>query len=234
MQEQINALRALAEVDNEIYGLREIKSGRPKQLEPFKAQATQKDAKLQFLKDELKRTRMASDAAENEIRSKEDKIGKLQVQLNSVKTNAEFQVLKEQIAKVREEVGALEEKGLGYLAKIEQINEELKRVKDEAEEAQKEFRAAEKEVGGEVTQIDARLKDLLAAREQAVKAVDGKYLGQYQRVLERQRDRAIVPVENGTCQGCFMSITAQTMNTLMMGSEVVTCKNCQRILYLAE
>ncbi len=234
MQEQLKALRALAEVDSEIYGLREIKAGRPKQLEPLKAQAEQREAKLQFLKDELKRMRMASDAAESDIKGKEDKIGKLQVQFNSAKTNAEFQVLKEQIAKMKEEVGHQEEEGLGCLAKVEQINEEMKRVKEEVDDAHKELAAAQKETAEEVGQIDVRLKELLAVREKAVKAVDAKYLTQYQRVLGRQRDRAIVPVENDTCQGCFMSVTSQTINTLLAGSEVVLCKNCQRILYMPE
>ncbi len=234
MQAQLKALRALAEVDNEIHGLREIVSGRPRQLEPFKALAGQKDARLQLLKDEFKRLRIAGDGIETDIKGKEERITKLNVQLNSVKTNAEFQVLKEQIAKLRDEVGRQEEEGLGFLSKIEQIQEEMKRVAEEAGEAQKELAAAEKEVAVEVSQIERRLKELSAARAEAVKPVDPKYLAQYNRVLERLRGHALAAVEDGTCQGCFMSVTSQMLSTLMMGAEIVLCKSCQRILYIPD
>ncbi|HAK96111.1 MAG TPA: hypothetical protein DCM87_14240 [Planctomycetes bacterium] len=234
MQEQLKALRALAEIDDEIHGLREIAAGRPRQLEPFKALAGQKDARLQFLKDELKRLRMAGDGVDADIKGKEERMGKLQVQLNGVKTNAEFQVLREQIAKLKEEVGRQEEEGLGFLSKLEQIQEEMKRVKEEADEAQKELAAAEKEVAAEVAQIERRLKELSAARAEAVTPVDPKHLAQYNRVLERLHGHALAAVENDTCQGCFMSVTSQMLSTLMVGAEIVPCKSCQRILYIPD
>ena len=234
MKEQLKALLALAEIDNEINSLREIREARPKQLEPFRLEAQRRQEKVNLVKEELRRLRMASDAAEREIKEGEEKIAKVQVQLNTAKSNEEFQVLKEQQARLREELNKREEEGLACLSKAEQLGEELKGVEQEYQEASEELKAAERETAEEISQIDARLAELTASRDHAKGQVEGKYLVQYDRVLERHHDRVVVPVESGTCQGCYMSVTPQMVNTLILGKEIVLCKNCQRILYLPE
>ena len=234
MKEQLSALLNLAEIDSEINSLREIKDARPKQLEPFKGQVTQKEGKFNLLKDECHRLRIDSDKTDQEIRSKEDKIKKLEIQLNTAKSNDEFQVLRDQITKLKEEVGECEEKRLELLSKIEQLQEELKRLEEESKEAQTDLRIAENETTEEVAQINQRLNELELKRKNVKEAVDHKYLAQYDRVLERHRDRALVAVEGNICQGCYMSVTPQMINMLILGEEIVQCKSCQRILYMPE
>ena len=43
--------------------------------------------------------------------------------------------------------------------------------------------------------------------------------------------KAIVPVINGVCQGCFMSIPPQQFNDILRGDKLLNCPTCQRILY---
>jgi uncharacterized protein len=37
-----------------------------------------------------------------------------------------------------------------------------------------------------------------------------------------------------SCGGCFMGITAESVNMLMTRDEVIRCANCTRILVLSE
>lgn len=37
-----------------------------------------------------------------------------------------------------------------------------------------------------------------------------------------------------TCEGCQMGLTTQDVNMLLMGRDVILCRNCSRILYIAE
>jgi len=234
MKEQLKALLTLAEIDNEINNLREIREARPRQLEPFRARAQSRKEKAERVKEELHRLRLASDKAEREIREKEEEIKKCQVQLNTTRSNDEFQVLQEMRKRLEEEVSRKEEEGLEMLSKAEQLGEELKQAEEEYEESRKELEDAERETQGEIEEIDARIRKLSEARREAKAKVDPKYLAQYERILERHHDRAVVPVEGGVCQGCFMSVTPQMINTLMIGKEIVLCKSCQRILYVAD
>jgi len=234
MKEQLKALLALAEIDNEINSLREIREARPRQLEPFRSQEHGRAERVAMIRQELKRLRRESDRIEQEIRECEEKLTKLKIQINQAKSNEEYQVLTEQKNRLEEEVGAKEEEGLETLSKSEKLGEELKEAEEAWAEAKRELEQAESEVAAEIAEIDKRLEELAKQRAEVASKVESKYLSQYERVLNRHHDRAVVPVQGGVCQGCFMSVTPQMVNSLMIGREIVVCKSCQRILYLPD
>lgn len=45
------------------------------------------------------------------------------------------------------------------------------------------------------------------------------------------RGRAVVPVINGTCYGCFMSIPTAVVNDIQRNDAIRACDHCGRILY---
>jgi predicted nucleic acid-binding Zn-ribbon protein len=44
---------------------------------------------------------------------------------------------------------------------------------------------------------------------------------------------AVAEAKNGACTACFMSLRPQVMSIVRRGDEIVTCDNCNRILYYA-
>ncbi len=85
-----------------------------------------------------------------------------------------------------------------------------------------------KELGFEVSAEGAAT--LTRARAELVQTIKKQLLSNYERLRSRYK-RAIVPVKEDTCLGCFMrvptSITAQGRTDV----EVLSCENCGRILY---
>jgi hypothetical protein len=56
----------------------------------------------------------------------------------------------------------------------------------------------------------------------------------YNRISKRIRDGiAVAEARNGACMACFMSLRPQAMAEVRRGQEVITCDNCNRILYYA-
>ena len=56
----------------------------------------------------------------------------------------------------------------------------------------------------------------------------------YNRISKRIRDGIAVAEErNGGCMASFMSLRPQAMAEVRRGMEVITCDNCNRILYYA-
>jgi uncharacterized protein len=54
----------------------------------------------------------------------------------------------------------------------------------------------------------------------------------YQRISARIRDGiAMAEARNGSCSACFMALRPQVMAQVRRGDEIVTCDNCNRILY---
>jgi len=58
--------------------------------------------------------------------------------------------------------------------------------------------------------------------------------GLYQRISKRIRDGvAVAEARNGACTACFMALRPQMMAEVRRGMEIITCDNCNRILYYA-
>lgn len=53
----------------------------------------------------------------------------------------------------------------------------------------------------------------------------------YERIAP-QRDRVVVPVIQGTCYGCFVSIPTATAGDQIGNTLVETCENCGSFLYI--
>ena len=49
--------------------------------------------------------------------------------------------------------------------------------------------------------------------------------------IRMKRGLALVPVKNGTCQGCNMNIPPQLFNMIQRGDSIELCGNCNRIIY---
>ena len=56
----------------------------------------------------------------------------------------------------------------------------------------------------------------------------------YKRIVSRIRDGvALAEARNGACMACYMSLRPQIMADVRRGAEIITCDNCNRILYYA-
>ena len=90
--------------------------------------------------------------------------------------------------------------------------------------------ALEEEIAAIQSEWDAVAKDIPA-----------EPLETFNRVAETYDGEAVVKVDQPegksgaySCGGCFMGITAESVNMLMTRDEIIRCPNCTRILILSE
>ncbi len=74
----------------------------------------------------------------------------------------------------------------------------------------------------------SELEDKIQELEASLNPVVRK---RYQRVLPN-RDRVVVPVINGVCYGCFVSIPTATVGDEGAHQELQGCENCGRFIYI--
>ena len=72
--------------------------------------------------------------------------------------------------------------------------------------------------------------DLEDAREELAGKIDQPLLSTYERLRTRYK-RAIVPVRDNKCLGCFMRLPTSLAVRGRQDSEALTCECCGRILY---
>ena len=64
-----------------------------------------------------------------------------------------------------------------------------------------------------------------------VRAADEDLFELYERVFRSKAGRAGVPLDGDHCSGCHMKVTPATMRDAKVGSVVVSCEQCGRIVY---
>ena len=83
---------------------------------------------------------------------------------------------------------------------------------------------AEKKLGFEISGIET----LTETRQELAKKIDAELLRRYER-LQSRFPRAIVPMRDGVCFGCFVRVPAQrSVGDL---AKVEACEHCGRILF---
>lgn len=71
---------------------------------------------------------------------------------------------------------------------------------------------------------------LREAREEMIKKISIPLLSNYEKLRARFR-RAIVPVKDDVCLGCFMRVPTSLSTVGRSHQKVITCEGCGRILY---
>jgi predicted nucleic acid-binding Zn-ribbon protein len=232
MHPSVEELLAVQKVDSATRFLREGMRLRPLELEDDRKKVAASRAMVEATEAEMKALRQEADRGELDIKTSDQEIGRLNVALNSAKTNQEYAVLREQIQRQAEARSKREEEVLEHLGRIDQLGEERDQLKRELEENEKIYRRREEEVAEVIRGLEKQVEELTRQREALVEDVDPQHLSLYQRILDRHGNFAISAVKDSICQGCFMTVTAQNVSLLMLGRELVQCRNCSRILYL--
>ncbi|NOY78586.1 MAG: hypothetical protein GXO76_12020 [Calditrichaeota bacterium] len=85
----------------------------------------------------------------------------------------------------------------------------------------------EEEKLGFKTEGIEKLKEM---REELAQKIQLPLLRRYERLRQHYK-RAVVPVQDNTCLGCFVKLPTSLTTRGKENIEVYTCENCGRILY---
>ncbi|MBD3378093.1 hypothetical protein GF406_23890 [candidate division KSB1 bacterium] len=73
-------------------------------------------------------------------------------------------------------------------------------------------------------------EELMKAREELAKGINKPLLARYER-LRAKLKRALVPVKNDICLGCFLRQPTSRGARGREDEQIFTCENCGRMLY---
>jgi hypothetical protein len=82
-------------------------------------------------------------------------------------------------------------------------------------------------------ELSAELEQQESGRQAIASQVPRDLLRRYEQV-QRRRGIALVPVVDGICKGCFMSLPPQLNNIIARCTSLESCPSCQRLLYRVE
>lgn len=233
IKEDIKSLVELQELDSKIYALQEEKSQKPLMLKGKEEELNGLKEKLSHFLSGQKNIKIEIDKKNLALKEKEDKINKLNIQLNTTRTNKEYSALLNEISGLKADISLLEDEILNLYNKIDDEQGEVTTINRAIERANQELKTIQDQVTSALKQIDQSLAALQKQRAERSARIPAELLSGYEKIINHSPNKtALVCVVDEVCQGCFMDITPQEVNELMKGKEIIRCRSCGRILYL--
>ena len=194
---------------------------------------------LEAKKEEIQLAKVQFDRLELELRTKDETITRLRASLNNAKTNKEYAAVLTQLNTTKADNSKIETQSLELLKDIDadesecdDIQKQINEQKDALEETRKESEILADKYQAEIDKIQAEW-------DEASKIIPRDSLETFQRVAETYDGQAVALIaQEGSkkgaynCGGCFMGITAESVNMLMTKDDIIRCPNCTRILVL--
>jgi predicted nucleic acid-binding Zn-ribbon protein len=116
---------------------------------------------------------------------------------------------------------------LEMLLEIQDLKSQRRELQQEnSSEGQMEQEVFNVSLDEALQHLDEKIDEMEAALEPRVRA-------RYQR-LAGKRTRAVVPVINGTCYGCFVAVPTALASDADRNEDLRFCDSCGRFLYLID
>jgi predicted nucleic acid-binding Zn-ribbon protein len=191
-------------------------------------------------KEELQLTKVQSSRLELELKSRDEEVNKLRAALNNSKSNKEYAAVLTQLNTTRADNTKIENQILDLMKAVETDEAECENIRKQIEEQKQQLEQTRKKSDGSAAEHEAEIAKVQAEWNELAKTIPPEPLKVFRRVAETYDGEAVAQVDlqegrHGTysCGGCFMGITAESVNLLMTRDEIIRCPNCTRILVLS-
>jgi predicted nucleic acid-binding Zn-ribbon protein len=132
----------------------------------------------------------------------------------------------------RKQISAFETQILEQMEIVEQAEKELAERAPEVEKLGADMAERFKGFDEQARIKQQELDSAGAERERLMNELPKAMSAMYRRISARIRDGvALAEARNGACTACYMALRPQIMADVRRGAEVITCDNCNRILY---
>ena len=234
MKAEIQQLVALQNLDTTIRRLQDDLEAIPQRRAEIEKEFDQRAFEIRALenaRDEARhtRTRLEAEVSEQRVR-----VERAERNLMSSKKQDEYTAAIREADAARKHISTLETQILEQMEALEKaeaaLNERAGEIASLNSDRDARLRAFDEETKQQADKLAAHQTD----REQLLGVLPKPMGALYNRISKRIRDGiAVAEARNGACMACFMALRPQAMAEVRRGQEVMTCDNCNRILYYA-
>ena len=230
MRQLIQKLMELQKIDTQLRQLESLKGDLPNQVKKLNQELTEAETSLETQEKRGVDFKKEAGVIEMEIKALEGKQKKYQGQLFEVKTNREYDAVTHEIESVKIEIGKKESRLIELMDLVEnggKFIEEARnliiRLKGEFERKNSDLQKKQ-----EATERDEiALKD---KRDRALRGIEPKWIGSYERIRNAKNGLALVPVVLNACGGCHKKLPPQRVLEIREGDRLFMCDVCGRML----
>ena len=195
---------------------------------------------LEAKKEEVQLTKVQFDRLELELKSRDESIARLRASLNTAKTNKEYAAVLTQLNTTKADNSKIESQSLELLKDIEADEVECGDIQRQIDEQKETLEQTRKESETLAVKYQVGIDKIQTEWDQVAQDIPSDSLDTFNRVADTYDGHAVAPIEQEgrkgaySCGGCFMAITAESVNMLMTKDDIIRCPNCTRILVLSD
>jgi uncharacterized protein len=229
---ELQELVALQNLDTTIRRLQKELEAIPQRRVEIEKEFDQRAFEIRALENRRDEARHTRTRVETEIVEQKTRAERAERNLMSSKKQEEYTAAIREADAARKQISTLETQVLEQLEILEQSENSLNERAAEIASLNSDRDARLKQFDDETRVQTEQLQASRAERERLFNSLPKQLSGQYKRISARIRDGvAVAEARNGACKACFMTLRPQAMAQVRRGEELVTCDNCNRILY---
>ena len=234
MQEHLKLILDIQELDMKMIRLMRVKKERLKELQQIADLRSELHEQLTDKEKEITDLSKNIQSLEGKIQEVGVKMKRFESQQSNIKKADEFNALTQEMNTAERERIAIEQKVSDLVDRRVIAEEILEKIKESLKTSEESSLILQKEIQSSIKLINTEGQTLKEQRDLLAKDADSEMLRIYERLLRNKKDRVVVPIENRTCSGCHIVLTAQHENVVRKGENLVFCEHCSRIHYWQE
>ncbi len=197
------------------------------------AEARQANSRLAETKENWHKAEQRLRQYEAEAESQRLKIEQHEASLygGTVQNPKELQDLQNEIAALKRQLAALEDKQLQAMLECEEAEREYASAQAAREVTLARLGAQNKGLNDELVSLERDLQRLYAERQAITTAMPANLLTQYENLRQSRHGRALATVSDNSCDACGTTLTAAIQQAARSPAQIAFCPTCGRILY---
>lgn len=234
MEEKLLLLIKLQECDSQLVKLSIKKKKLPEDIDKL-------DKEFLSFKEEIEKNKIKHDElksrhteSENKIKRLNEGVVKTKERLLEVKNNKEYQAMLKEIEIAEKSRSDIETEIISILEELDKLSVLVKKDEETLKQNKNKYEQEKKIIEDDLNSIDADIADWEQKRNELRKNVAEDLLAKYEKIKKRNQGIGVISVWKSVCNGCHMNIPPQLYNELQRSNQLLSCPNCDRIIYFQD
>ncbi|MDR1776775.1 MAG: C4-type zinc ribbon domain-containing protein [Desulfovibrio sp.] len=232
--DQIKQLVELQKVDDAIFFVRQDVEKTPRDIENLEERFAKSEAQRQHLLDKIAHLEEQQKRIALEIEEDATKIKKSRNKLMQVSNTREYQAMMREMDNMEKMNYSREEEKNTLVEELESQQRALADMDAGHSSIQAELEVKKSGMEEKLAKARSELEELEKKRKEVSVGIPQAVFMRYEFIRSRLEHPVIVPVKDGVCLGCDISVPPQTFIEIQRGHQILSCPNCQRLIYWCE
>ncbi len=231
---QIEQLLELQKVDDAIYAVKQELKKAPLELSSLEERYGEAEGRRNKVVEKVTHIQEQQKRLSFEIDNDIANIKKSKNKLAQVSNQREYHAMMREVDAMEKQNRLREEEKVVLQEEMQTQDEALAEIDRDYLSLKAELEVRREGLQERIDKAEHKLTDLESERSNACCEVPAPVFQRYEFIRHRLDHPVIVSVEAGICSGCNISIPPQSFIELQRGQQILSCPNCQRLVYWCE